>query len=108
GQLPLPPPPSTIDAATMTAYFATVLGTVTLPDGNNAGVETYRAKIKELEDYFFMTAESLQDVMMQIDLKEHPQPNKSSAWDRVDAILEDAHKEKIHRARRQALKTLHD
>lgn len=105
---PAPPAvPSDFDPATVTGYLDTALGTVSPPGGGQLDVEAYWAKIRELEGYFFMTAESFHDVMAQIALQEQIMLQQSvaeqPAWDRVDAILERAHEEKIHEARRQAL-----
>jgi hypothetical protein len=98
-----PPAPSPFDPEQLTSYFDAALGKVSPSGGAPRGVEAYWAQIQELETYFFMTAEDFHDVLAQIALQQTPSPDKKPAWDRVDAILDKAHEEKVHDARRRAL-----
>jgi hypothetical protein len=67
-------------------------------------IESDWAAIQELERYFFMGAESFREVIKQV-LASKP---SEEGWDLADAILEEAHKEKIRAARKAYLKAIYE
>ncbi|NUQ74172.1 MAG: baseplate J/gp47 family protein [Polyangiaceae bacterium] len=60
-------------------------------------LNSYFPKIKQLEDYFSMSAESFHDILRKLDGADEP------TWERVDAILTEAYRQKLRRRRKEAI-----
>ena len=65
-----------------------------------AGIDAYEAKIRELEAQYAMSAEQLLRV---VGFAEAPPPPADPRWRELEEILEGAHREKFHAARRARL-----
>jgi hypothetical protein len=75
-----------------------VLGEAIVPALGEVNLETYGKAIEKLEKgFFFMSAESFHEVMRKLE------PKSEQTWDRMDAILESAHREKVRGRRRDEL-----
>ena len=87
------------DPADFARNLARALGAVSWPAGV-AGIDAYEAKLRELEVHFSMTAEQL---LRLVTFADKPPPRDDPRWREAEAILEGAHREKFHAARRARL-----
>ncbi|HZF48939.1 MAG TPA: baseplate J/gp47 family protein [Polyangiaceae bacterium] len=90
------------------AFAANVLAAIGAAD-----IEGDWEAIRALEGFFFIGVESFREVIKQILAFQEPDadptdPALKQGWDRADAILEEAHREKIRVAHRERLRQLYD
>lgn len=93
--------PAGASVSAFTANAAAAIGSQVVPGKGLLDVEGYFNALRELENYFFMTAEGFHQVYMQL------KNMSAQGWDRVDMLLAAAHEDKVRGRRRQGLKDIH-
>ncbi|PTL78098.1 baseplate J/gp47 family protein [Vitiosangium sp. GDMCC 1.1324] len=92
--------PAGHDPRAFTANAQSAVGQISV-GGQDLGLEAYWNVLQEIEEYFFMALESFHRVIQQL-----VDPMTGPGWDRVDALLEAAHREKVRDVRRGQLRKL--
>jgi hypothetical protein len=93
--------PASTSPSAFRANAAAAIGSQDVPGKGLLDVEGYFGALRELEKYFFMTAEGFHQVYLQF------KTMSAQGWDRVDMLLAAAREDKVRDQRRQRLKDIH-
>lgn len=93
--------PAGYDPLAFTSNADEAIGRVSVPGKGALGIEAYFSALRELEAYFFMSAESFHLWYLQVSGTGAP------GWERADRLLTSAHESKVRDRRRRRLATVH-